>query len=443
MILDTGAKCSDSLFLGIFPFGIAEDYAELLNLSGYSGPIPVDAIETTKRFSGVLGDGTFYPAAAKLDHLSRLFWCVKSWTMNIKFTRSMFAQEVQCFNPFFNPLFAPIGPSFLSTFQYCIIGGYDGSPNNLSATDILVKQLSLQDYCSFYSAAYNTDKSGVCPIKSNLSNSNRNTCIPINPIQRFEDMLARNSYFTWGPTEEEITEFETGRVFTGFNGPYFDDWTQFMVINPIDPLILGYDCGIIPAIEKVKSYFTLSIMDLDGLAYSGLSKIYNGGYFPELYPESEVAPFDELGLSGEVLKNKWGEVTGYGINKKPFETWSPLVYDIGLGIPYSGFNAPENSSLYYPFIHFQMRFRNGAANNPKFCPMNETITSIYYQNQGLQKVGNLTIKDHLTNNTITGLAASTIISIPLYAKRTFQNCFVDVELRASNFWATGNVVANY
>jgi len=438
MILDTGVRCSDTLTIGTFPFGVGEDYKELFNFRGFSGPVKtgiIDDLTNQKTFSGVLGDGTFYPYAAKLDQLSRTFWCVKKWTMSVSYTRSSNASTITCTSAFPLPGYAP----FLDATQYCIIGGYGGSPTNLFATDLVSKALNLQDYCSDNSDAYNRNIPGICPIIEAQGNENRNTCVPINPIQKFNDLLSRNNYFTWAPTEEEIGIFETGKSFTGLKGPYFNTWDQYAVVEPIEIVELGYDCGITPFIEKATSYFTLSLMDLDGLAYSGLSRFYQSGYYPEL---NEERPFDKFGKSGECLTNKWGEVTGYGINKKPSGLWSPLVYNIGTGINYSSFATPDNSSIFYPFFHFQMRFKN-LTSSTRACPINDTITSVYYTGVGLQKIGNFRLYDTISNNTITGREASVILDVPLYSRRNFTLSNIVIDMTAQEFWVDNTGKATY
>lgn len=443
MILDTGFRCPDFTHLGLVPFAPSTDYRVLLNSSGWSGP--VSQLAGLTGFSGIFGPGTFYPNSGSIDQITRMFWCVKAWDLTINISRIMAADPMTCRSIFFDP-FLPF-PPFIDAFGYCSIGAFAGNSNTLPpAMNWSNKILTTQDYCSYDSAGlnYNRDRSGNCPYYLNSGSApNTNICVPINPIQKFNDLLCRQSFFSWSPTEEDVANFFTGDIRSIQTSPYVTRGLQFRVLTPSEILLLGYDCPTDFYFQDVYSIFSLSIMDTDSLAYSGNSLRNFTGFYPVTYDEQ--SPFACYGRSGEVLTNSWGEITGYGINKKMSGISSPYIYDINTG--FAGYTVSgSDPRRFFPFIHFQMALRTPilSVSDSNSCPVNDIISNIRTR-AGQRQVGSLIIRDFISGFTTEALRNTEVMNIPLYAQTNTNatQYFIEAILQPRDLWVSTSGTPRY
>ncbi len=438
MILDTGYRCPEMQSFGFFPFAISEDINELLNQSGFSGPVP-KMNPTRPGLSGVLGEGTFYPVGVHLDQLSRLFWCVKDYNIQFKLSKISQADFVECSVLAFPELFPPI-----TAFVYCGIGTFDGSTSAAILPGFVnSKTLTIQDYCSYLAktGTYNANPPNICPTDIyGKDTPNKQYCVPVNPIQKFNDLLCRKSLMTWAPKQQEWNDFNTGN-YKAIDSPYFMYWSQFRVTYPL--VLPPYECGLPVIFDDITaSMFTLSIMDSDALAYSGNSiRFASQNYIP---PYSDrVDPFDCLGKSGETLTNSWGEITGYGTNPKPSGVYTPAVYNAGTGTleyPLTG----ANKGSYFPFVHFQFRLRNKFEGLSRNCPINELITSIQPKKNS-PLIGTLKIMDFISGSTPSADNATTIMQVPLYVNSSLgaSDIKIEVEVRPGQHWVNSQGISIY
>jgi hypothetical protein len=438
MIVDTGYRCPEVQSFGFFPFAVTTDINELVNQSGFSGPIP-KLDENRPGLSGVIGDGTFYPASVNLDSLSRLFWCVKDYSVQIRLSKISFGSLIQCNALAFPDLYPPI-----SAYVYCGIGTFHGAGARLDNGDIDVKVMAVQDYCSHGSNSklFNVNRQGQCPTDLNAKTSapNKNICCPINPPQKFNDLLCRKDYLTWAPKQEEWQHFNIGN-YTAIKSPFFSYWTQFRVTEPL--VLPPYECNY-PSLyyDNVASMFTFSLMNGDALAYSGNSTRYVSQNYIPPYSEA-VSPLDCLGKSGEALTNEWGEITGYGINPKPSGLHIPPLFFYGTGTPEYPMTG-LNKGSYFPFTHFQMRLRNQAEGLAAQCPVNEVITSIMPR-KGAQSVGVVKIMDFISGSSRDADNFTTIMQFPLYtASNLSQNQLqIEVMIRPGALWVSSSGTPTY
>jgi hypothetical protein len=443
MILDTGYICPEFSYLGFVPFAPETNVHALINSSGWNGP--TQQISGLTGVSGVLGPGTFYPGSGSIDQITRSFWCVKSWQLNVNISRVMAADKMTCQLLIIDPTL-PF-PPFLDAFGFCSIGAFAGDSNTLPpAMNWTTKTLPTQDYCSYISAGlnYNKDRSGNCPyyLYSGFS-LNTNVCSPLNPIQKFNDLLCRQSYFSWSPPEEDIAMFLTGDINLVKSSPYVTRGTQFRVLTPAEILLLGYVCPVNFYFQDVYSIFSLSIMDSDGVALSGGCLRNLSGYKPELYDNQY--PFGCYGKSGEVLTNSWGEVTGYGINKKLSGISAPHLFDIGTG--YVGITATGNDSRrFFPFLHFQMALRTPvlSVSNTNFCPINDIVSTVRTR-VGQRQIGTLKIQDFISGFSTQALNNTTIMTVPLYAQtNTSQTQYlIEATLKPLDLWVSASGTPKY
>jgi len=437
MILNEDYRCPSVSYIGLFPFGIEDDCQTLVNQSGYSGPVEsLSSPSDRNTISGVLGDGTFYPQSGGLDSLSRMFWCVKSWNLTVYISRVMNAGIVDCVHPlseFALPeavLFPP-----LSTFAYCGIGVYNGSFSQLPDPQILFsKTLTTQDYCSHTSDGIklNQDSSGSCPYSEYSSvNENRNVCVPINPVQKFDDLLCRESYFSWCPTEEIVSGFNNDSTYDSLDSPYLDKILQFRVIDP-SILVAGYDCDFDPLFDTCYSLFNLSIMDTKALAISGSCVKTFDGYYPDFNNSHENYRKQKCGPSGENIVDKYGVITGYGYNKDLSGYNPPLVFDNNL------FNTSNESSSFNPFVLFQLKLRTQklSVSSTNTCPINDTFSTLQFR-AGQKPFGKLKINDFVSGLSNAALEATRIYEIPIYAASTISSSEYSIEavLTPIEFWS--------
>jgi hypothetical protein len=446
MIVDTGYVCPEFSHLGLFPFAITDNPQELYNASGYSGPtIPLDVEATLSGVSGIYGPGTFYPSSGTIDQLTRMFWCVKSWDLNVNISRIMATETMICEIIIFDP-FLPF-PPFVNAFGYCSIGAFAGNNNVIPPPmNWMSKTLTAQDYCSFSSAGlnYNNNRVGNCPYHLySGANPNERFCSPINPVQKFNDLLCRQSFFSWSPKEEEIRHFITGNPREIKNSPYIAQGLQFRVLNPAEILAFGYRCPVDVYFQDVYSIFSLSIMDANALAISGNSLRGVSGYYPDLFDEQY--PFGCLGKSGEVLTTSWGEITGYGVNLKPSGIDIPLVYDLKTGSPSFPIN-PKSPRHFMPLVHFQMKLKTPslAVSNSNFCAVNDTLSTIRTRS-GQKKIGDFVIRDHISGFTNEALRNTEIMRIPLYATSNTNpsQYFIEAIMQPRDLWVTSSGTPRY
>lgn len=443
MIIDTGYRCHELTHLGLLPFAITEDYTELYNQQGYSGPcLPINESNAAiSGFSGILGPGTPYPVSGTIDQITRQFWGVKSWNLTVKVSRIMSASSVECPIKIYDP-FLPF-PPFMSFFNYCSIGAYAGEQGSIPPPMVVIsKTLTMQDYCSHSSNNSNKDRTGSCPYNSYSGiNPNTQVCCATNPIQKFNDLLCRTSYGTWSATEEDWRYFETGNIRDLRYNPYIDKSFQFRVYS--NPGLLGmYDCPDSIYYEDVYSMFSLSIMDSHGFVPSGSCTASISGYIPDTY--DYMPPFSCYGKSGEVLTSSYGDITGYGINKKPSGVSIPLVYDAFTGIsnnfPITGIKT------FFPLINFNMQMRTNSTvvSNSNLCPVKDRISSIR-QRAGQKRVGELIIRDF-----VSGLGSPldkdlAIMKVPLFATTTTNSAqfYIEATLQPQDTWVTNSLSEKY
>jgi hypothetical protein len=136
MILDTGYICPEFSYLGFVPFAPETNVHALINSSGWNGP--TQQISGLTGVSGVLGPGTFYPGSGSIDQITRSFWCVKSWQLNVNISRVMAADKMTCQLLIIDPTL-PF-PPFLDAFGFCSIGAFAGDSNTLPPRNELDNQ---------------------------------------------------------------------------------------------------------------------------------------------------------------------------------------------------------------------------------------------------------------------------------------------------------------
>lgn len=396
-MFDSGILCPEFSSFGFFPFPISRDYQELLNYSGFSGPIP-KLNSTRGGTSGIIGDGTFYPGSGNLDAMSRLYWCVKDYTLNIQIFRQV---------------------------NNCLIGEQSEDGHSVGTPDQSFQTLTTQDYCSFNAptGTFGKDPISFCPTELyGLNNPNTNTCVPINPIQKFNDLLCRQSYFSWSPQQSDWNNFNNPNInlATGINSPYLIEFQQSDISSDIT------------LEQSVFGLINFSLMDINSLGVSGNFPQTLGitGYYPSLI--DSLPPFSCLGKSGEALTNNWGEITGYGVNIKPSGIFTPYLFDQYNLI--SGYPATGNIQSFCPFVYFYLRLFNQVSATES-CPVNDKISSLMTLPNQIP-IGALNIYDFIANNTPTGQAATRILTLPLFSEETNNPSQINVvvNLNPSNEW---------
>lgn len=445
MILDTGYRCHELSRLDLLPFAIATDVDLLYNQSGHSGPVIAipENNPAISGFSGVLGPGTAYPVSGTLDQVVRQFWAVKSWNLTITMSRVMDDRWEDCPIVLYDP-FLPFPPSF-RFFNSCSIGAYAGNYGQIPPPMIIAsKSLTLQDYCSNQSTGYNLDRRNICPY-SDFSGvtPNSQTCCAINPAQKFNDLLCRKSYASWMPTDEDWNTFATGNLRDLRFNPYVSKTFQFRVYsNP--ELITMYRCSDTVYFEDVYSMFSLSIMDNHNFTNSQSCNIPVSGYYPDI--ESGAYPFDCFGVSGESLISSYGDITGYGVNKKPSGIDIPLLFDVGTGVSEEFAPDEHDPKTYFPLINFKMRLRTNSTSvsDGNLCPVNDSISSIRTR-RSQSRVGQLVIRDFVTGAGSTLDSDLAIMEIPLFATTTTRPATfsVDAVLQPSDFWVYSDLREKY
>lgn len=409
--------------MGYFPFVISEDLSGVYNIQNYNGPIEYDGpISPEPMFSGCLGNGTYYPSSGSLDQLLRLFWGVKAWTIQIN-SSSLNSQTVSCG-----------GLPFVLTY---------------SLDTFITKNLILQDYWSYYNTT--GEFTSLVDNGSTTNFPNNGTCVPNNPIQKFEDLHCRKEYFTWMPDTGSISQFvpRTQGLFTGVRTPYSTRFNIFRQVSPYDNQCYA------STYSQVQSIFGLSIMSPDFLTYSGMIGQTGDSYFVE--PTVDSGNYNNfLGsqwVSGDFLTNQWGEITGY--NKPTLKASGniPLVYYkeyINKDDPtlsqeekdkYIEKLNPEIPNNYFPLIYFYMKVANNEQVTSTFnFPVNEFI-STRAPSRTSKRVGTLSIRDG--NGNIPSGSQTTIFSCPLYGSSINPVMNANVILTPTAYWLTTSGTINY
>lgn len=407
------------------PFAITENVDECYNISGFSGPINYNGPTIpTRMFSGVAGNGSFYPGSGTLEQLVRLFWGVKAWTLQIT-SSSLNSQQVSC-----NGL--PI------TLNY-EIGGF------------ITKTLILQDYWSYVAKTGEFSPLVDPGVGSVATFPNRGTCVPVDPIQKYEDLFCRKKYFCWMPDTESIAQFvpRTQGLFTGVRTPYSERFDIFRRAS--------FETNCYPStFVGVQSMFGLSIMNPDFLVYSGMNRQTGSGWYEPLNIDSGNYN-NFLGSrweSGNILTNRWGEITGFGHYLSASGNVPNVLYKEHIDINNASdeekekyipeFN-PEFPNNYFPLIYFYMKVANNESVTSTYnFPVNEYISTLA-PTPSAKRVGTFKIYDNNigVNNTTTGVAAKTIFQCPLYGSSVNPMLNADVVLNPTSFWLTNSGENNY
>jgi hypothetical protein len=147
-----------------------------------------------------------------------------------------------------------------------------------------------------------------------------------------------------------------------------------------------------------------------------------------------------------VLTNSWGEVTGYGINKKLS------------GIKCSAFIRYRNRlRWYYPqpvtiledFSHFfifkwRLELPFYPFSNTNFCPINDIVSTVRTR-VGQRQIGTLKIQDFISGFSTQALNNTTIMTVPLYAQtNTSQTQYlIEATLKPLDLWVSASGTPKY
>lgn len=420
---EQGFRCPDMQRFNFLPFAPEENLDALINVSGFNGPIPqVGHLAPVNQLSGVLGNGSLYPGSGSLEQLSRLFWCVKAWSLNVTIVTLQVPASSGIWSDPFDNFIAPL--SAPDVFKQCFIqNSFDAK--TLHLTDIYGSGTFIDPTQSLDSPANNSQ------LKAHA--------IPLDPIMSWHELSCRNRYFSWAPPPRLQTGFYTMNVSQETNSPYIMTFDMFA--NSSDPL---------QNINPPSAYgmWNLSIMNSDAICRERAIKMPTGA-MPCIIPSGtgledvQAYSLAPQFYSGALIDDT-GRITGYGYH--PIVSGCPPVlahwktYDpkdpTTSGRDPNIFN-PDVSHTYFPLIYFMLRLRSAPIDDQnQICAFAADICSLQPQS-GWNVAGTFVIYDsNITgySNTLALKAQQEIFKAPLYAPGANANLFVSVTLTPNQYW---------
>lgn len=404
LIIETGYRCPDLTAVNFLPFAPEQDTSNLINLSGGFGPIK-PSIVNAKQLSGILGAGTLFPGSGTIEQLSRLFWCVKSWTLEINAL-----------------VYAPGNECFVQDVNFV----------NLNLLDIFA--------------------SGILPA-NNLPISNAGNqaalsaeAVPIDSIMKWEELICRDKYFCWCPPQLLQTGFALLNFNNFNNTPFINTWSMQMTDDGSDELP-----------PNAYGIWNLAIMNSDFLCRQGAS-ILPTGQLPCFTPTGmDDVDLNSYSLAPQInsgaLLDYTGQITGYGyvpvlsgfppvLAYRP--TYDKTDPDISGRDP-NLFN-PTNNCEYFPMIYFDYRMINGPLGQTVECAMNVRASTIQ-PGPGYSTAGSFSILDsNITgySNNQSLITQRELFSCPLYCPASESSQIsLTVTMTPLAYWINTDGTVNY